>query len=216
MGFFEHLSLPWLLVYITTLFLFDLSPGVSFVLTAKNTIKNKSLKIGLFTALGVASSDGLTALIGFFFCTALNTHKMLFGYCQALGVCYLMYVGMKMFTSKTEKLSLEGGVSMSKQKWEAYKSGFLCTFSNIGIAVVIVSVMSQFYDNVSHWYGYFGLLIMVPVISFLSFASIACCCYFLKLWWLFSKYAGLLDKIAGVVIIILATTNIKEILPLLK
>ena len=206
------LSLPWVLAYFFTLLVFDLSPGVSFVLTAKNTIKNKSLKIGLFTAFGVASSDGLTALIGFFFCTALQTHKTLFAYAQCLGVCYLLYVGMKMLASKGEKLSLEGGISMSKQKWEAYKSGFLCTFSNIGVAVVIVSVMSQFYDNVSHWYGYFGILLMVPVVSFVSFALIACGCYFLKLWWLFSKYAGLLDKIAGFVIIILASTGVKEIL----
>lgn len=210
------LSLPWVLAYFFTLLVFDLSPGVSFVLTAKNTIKNKSLKIGLFTALGVASSDGLTALIGFFFCTALQTHKTLFAYAQCLGVCYLLYVGMKMLASKGEKLSLEGGISMSKQKWEAYKSGFLCTFSNIGVAVVIVSVMSQFYDNVSHWYGYFGILLMVPVVSFVSFALIACGCYFLKLWWLFSKYAGLLDKIAGFVIIILASTGVKEILASLK
>ena len=144
------LSLPWVLAYFFTLLVFDLSPGVSFVLTAKNTIKNKSLKIGLFTALGVASSDGLTALIGFFFCTALQTHKTLFAYAQCLGVCYLLYVGMKMLASKGEKLSLEGGISMSKQKLEACKSGFLCTFSNIGVAVVIVSVMSQFYDNVNH------------------------------------------------------------------
>ena len=210
------LSLPWVLAYFFTLLVFDLSPGVSFVLTAKNTIKNKSLKIGLFTAFGVASSDGLTALIGFFFCTALQTHKTLFAYAQCLGVCYLLYVGMKMLASKGEKLSLEGGISMSKQKWEAYKSGFLCTFSNIGVAVVIVSVMSQFYDNVSHWYGYFGILLMVPVVSFVSFALIACGCYFLKLWWLFSKYAGLLDKIAGFVIIILASTGVKEILASLK
>ena len=210
------LSLPWVLAYFFTLLVFDLSPGVSFVLTAKNTIKNKSLKIGLFTALGVASSDGLTALIGFFFCTALQTHKTLFAYAQCLGVCYLLYVGMKMLASKGEKLSLEGGISMSKQKWEACKSGFLCTFSNIGVAVVIVSVMSQFYDNVSHWYGYFGILLMVPVVSFVSFALIACGCYFLKLWWLFSKYAGLLDKIAGFVIIILASTGVKEILASLK
>ena len=210
------LSLPWVLAYFFTLLVFDLSPGVSFVLTAKNTIKNKSLKIGLFTALGVASSDGLTALIGFFFCTALQTHKTLFAYAQCLGVCYLLYVGMKMLASKGEKLSLEGGISMSKQKWEAFKSGFLCTFSNIGVAVVIVSVMSQFYDNVSHWYGYFGILLMVPVVSFVSFALIACGCYFLKLWWLFSKYAGLLDKIAGFVIIILASTGVKEILASLK
>ena len=210
------ITLPWIITYLITLFVFDISPGVSFVLTAKNTIKNKSLKIGLFTALGVASSDGLTALIGFFFCTALNTHKTLFAYAQCLGVCYLLYVGMKMLASKTERLSLDTGISMSKQKWEAYKSGFLCTFSNIGVAVVIVSVMSQFYDNVSAWYGYAGLLVLVPCISFLSFAMVACGCYFLKLWWLFSKYAGLLDKIAGIVIILLATSNIKEILAVLK
>ena len=203
-------GLPWWVFYIITLFMFDISPGVSFVTVAKNTIKNKSLTIGLFTALGIATSDGISAIVGFFFCKTLNYYGKIFMYVQALGMCYLLYVGMKMMAAKPTVMKLEG--SLSKAKFEAFKTGFLYTFSNFGIATIIITVISQFYNHVGTWKGYAGLLATVPAVSFATFAMIACACYFLKLWWLFSKYSGALDKIAGFVIICLAGTNLKSIL----
>ncbi len=209
---FTGIISSWIVVYMITLFLFDISPGVSFVITAKNTIENKSLKMGLFTALGVATSDGISAIIGFFFCSVLNNYQTAFKYAQIVGMSYLLCVGIKMMTTKKKTCSLEDAPSTSKLALDAYKSGFLYTFSNFGIATVIISVISQFYGYVSSWYGYLGLLICVPFISFITFALIAFCCYFLKLWWLFSKNAALMDKIAGFVIILLAITNVKSII----
>ncbi len=202
----------WFLVYIVTLFLFDVSPGVSFFITAKNTIKNKSLKLGFFTALGIATSDGVSAIIGFFFCSLLNTHQVAFRYAQLVGMSYLLYVGIKMMTTKKDEVLLEDVPNASSQALEAYKSGFLYTCSNFGIATVIISVISQFYGYISSWYGYLMLLVCVPVISFFTFALIACSCYWLRLWWLFGKYTGLIDKVCGFVIILLAITNVKSIL----
>jgi len=208
----SNIVIPWFIVYITTLFLFDVSPGVSFVITAKNTIKNKSLMIGLFTALGVATSDCLSALIGFFCCALLDQYKLIFQYAQMVGMSYLLYVGIRMMTAKQKEYKLEDAPSTSKYKLDAFKSGFLYTFSNIGIATVIITVISQFYQYVDGNVARFGLVMVVPVISFLTFALIAVCCYFLKLWWLFGKKAYMMDRIAGFIIIILATTNMKAIL----
>ena len=64
----DSLQIPWFITYFITLFIFDISPGVTFVMTCKNTIKNKSFLMGVFTALGAATSDGISAIIGFFFC----------------------------------------------------------------------------------------------------------------------------------------------------
>ena len=208
----SNFTYSWILVYLITLFLFDISPGVSFVITAKNTINNKSLKMGLFTALGIATSDAMSAIIGFFFCSALNAHKTAFQYAQMLGMSYLLYVGIRMVATKKETQTFEDAPSTSKQIFDAYKSGFLYTFSNIGVATVIISIISQFYGYINGWHGYVGLLLCVPLISFFSSALVAFSCYFLKLWWLFSKHAGLMDKIAGFIIILLAITNVKAIL----
>ena len=41
--FMTDLNFSWYLIYLMTLFLFDISPGVTFVTTANNTIKNRSL-----------------------------------------------------------------------------------------------------------------------------------------------------------------------------
>lgn len=207
----SNLVLPWFITYVITLFVFDVSPGVSFVMTAKNTIKNKSLAIGCFTALGVATSDALSAIIGFFFCSALEKYASVFKIAQLCGMAILFYIGANMLTAKQKELSLEE-VGLSVNKKEAYKSGFVVTVTNIGIATVIVSVISQFYKYIDSGIGYFILLITVPIVSFLTFCLIACGCYFLKLWKVFGKYAWLLDKIAGIVLIALAVLNVIEIL----
>lgn len=207
-----NLHIPWFIVYIITLFLFDVSPGVSFIITAKNTIKNKSLRIGLFTALGVACSDGLSAIIGFFFCSLLQKHHTIFQYAQLLGMSYLLCIGIRMMTSAKKEYSIDDGPTMSKYSIEGFKSGFLYTFSNIGVATIIISVISQFYQYVNGGLAHFGLVMVVPFVSFFTFALISCGCYFLKLWWLFGKKAYLMDKIGGFVIILLAITNVKSIL----
>ena len=124
---------------------------------------------------------------------------------------YLLFVGSKMLFLKSSQLSMEQ-VNTSKNKFEAYKSGFLITICNIGIATVIISVISQFYKYVNTGIGYFGILITIPVVSFFTFALIAVCVYCLKLWKIFEKYNWLIDKTAGVVLIALRVLNIIEIL----
>ena len=209
--FMYGLVFPWFITYFITLFLFDVSPGVSFVTTAKNTIKNKSLTIGVFTALGIATSDAISSVVGFFFCSALTKYDKAFKIIQLLGMVYLLFVGAKMFFSKAEELTMDKA-TLSKTKKDAYKSGFFYTASNFSIAIVITSVISQFYKYVNSWYGYTGLLITVPVVSFLTFFLIACCCYYLKIWKIFGKYGWVLDKIAGCVLVFLALCNVKDIL----
>lgn len=212
MSFFYNLHFHWFFVYLMTLFLFDISPGVSFVITAKNTIKNKSLRIGLFTALGVACSDGLSAIIGFFCCSLLQKYQTVFQYAQMIGMSYLLCVGIRMMTSQKKEYSIDDGPSISKFSIDAFKNGFLYTFSNIGVATIIISVISQFYKYIDTTSGHFGLVMVVPVVSFFTFALIAGGCYFLKLWWLFGKKAYMMDRIAGFIIILLAITNVKSIL----
>ena len=201
----------WYFLYIATLFLFDISPGVSFVMTATNTIKNRSLKSGFFTALGVATSDYLSALIGFFFCTIINQNQMAFKILQIIGVCILFYFATKMLLSKTKELSADNKTA-SKTLLSSYKSGFVITFTNIGVATIIISVISQFYKYVNGFFGYFSLLISVPIVSFFSFFLVAVLVYFFKMWKVFGKYSWVIDKISGIVLIMFGTLNLINIL----
>ena len=207
----SNLSFSWYFVYLFTLFLFDISPGVTFVTTANNTIKNRSLLSGTFTALGAATSDGISALIGFFFCATLERYTTFFKCAQLIGMVILFYFALCMILSKPKEFSIEN-VKQSKTNWLSYKSGFLITFTNVGIATVIISVISQFYKYVDGSFGYCLLLFTVPVMSFISFFIIAFCIYFFKLWKLFGKYAWIVDKIAGVVLIFFGIMNVIEIL----
>jgi len=201
----------WFVVYITILLLYNISPSVSFVITARNTVKNKSFKIGISTSLGAATANCLFAVIGFLFCYTLNKNKVMFQYYQILGMSYLLYTGIKMLTTKIETNFTKNTQLISIKTFEAYKDGFFYTSSNISIAITIISLISQFYHYIDRWYLHLIFLFCVPCISFLS-SIIVVCCYFLKLWWLYSKYATLIDKIVGFAIILLATTNVKSIL----
>ena len=207
----NYLNFYWYFVYLVTLFLFDISPGVTFVTTANNTIKNRSLLSGAFTSLGAATSDGISALIGFFFCSTLEKYTTIFKGAQLVGMAVLFYFALRMLLSKAKEFSIDG-VERSKTNWLSYKSGFLITFTNIGIATVIISVISQFYKYVDSAAGYFVLLLTVPIMSFISFFIVACGVYFLKLWKLFGKYAWVIDKIAGAVLIFFGVMNVIEIL----
>ena len=211
--FMTDLNFSWYLIYLMTLFLFDISPGVTFVTTANNTIKNRSLLSGIFTALGAGTSDAISALIGFFFCTTLEKYETIFKGAQLVGMGVLFYFAIRMLLSKPKEYSIDGA-KQSRTNWLSYKSGFLITFTNIGIATVIISVISQFYKYVDSGAGYCLLLFSVPVMSFLSFFIVACGVYFLKLWKLFGKYAWVVDKIAGAVLIFFGVMNVIEILNL--
>lgn len=207
----DSLQIPWFITYFITLFIFDISPGVTFVMTCKNTIKNKSFLMGVFTALGAATSDGISAIIGFFFCQVLEKYDNIFKIAQICGMMVLFYFATKMIISKPKEFSLKD-VNESNKKKDAYKSGFIITFLNFGIATVIISVISQFYQYVSTSIGYVFLLVSVPVLSFLSFTIVAFCVYFCKLWKLFGKYIWLVDKIGGVVLLYFGIMNLISIL----
>ena len=209
----SDLNFYWYFIYLITLFLFDISPGVTFVTTANNTIKNRSLLSGVFTSLGAATSDGISALIGFFFCTTLEKYTTIFKGAQLVGMAVLFYFAISMLLSKPKEFSIES-IKQAKTNWLSFKSGFLITFTNIGIATVIISVISQFYKYVNGGAGYCLLLLTVPIMSFVSFFIVACGVYFLKLWKLFGKYAWVIDKIAGVVLIFFGIMNVIEILGL--
>lgn len=207
----DSLQIPWFITYFITLFIFDISPGVTFVMTCKNTIKNRSFLMGIFTALGAATSDGISSIIGFFFCQVLEKYNTSFKILQICGMMILFYFAIKMIISKPKEFSLDE-VNGSNQKKNAYKSGFIITFLNFGIATVIVSVISQFYQYVNSSIGYVFLLVSVPILSFLSFTIVAFLVYFCKLWKVFGKYIWLVDKIGGIVLLYFGIMNVINIL----
>lgn len=208
----SNIVLSWFSVYIVMLFLFRLLPSVSFLITAKNTIENKSLKIGIFTTLGIATSDCLFAIISFFLCFILSLNKIVFQYGQIIGMSYLLYFGIKTMLTKKETCSLSDVSGISRQITDAYKSGFLYTFSNLSDVIIIMSIISQFYNYANNWSLYLLLFFCVPVISFLTSMFISFSCYHFKLWWFFSGYSGMIERVVGFIIILLSITNIRSIL----
>ena len=128
-----------------------------------------------------------------------------------MGMMILFYFAFRMLLASPKQFSIENQ-DQSKTNWLSYKSGFLLTFSNIGIATIIISVISQFYQHIDGVLEYSLLLLTIPAISFLSFFTVACCVFCLKLWKLFSHYAWIIDKIAGFILIWFGVLGVIDII----
>ena len=207
--------MSWVISYLLYLFAFDASPGVTFATVVRNILNSKSLKIGIFTSLGAGLSDGSSAIIGFFFCSLLTKYATVFKIIQIIGMVVLFYIAIKMIiTPCSGKLADVKNTKMTPKG--AVWSGFIYTFTNIGICVVIMSVMSQYFHNVNSIAGYAFIVGVVPIMTFLTFVLVSVVIYFFKPVWnkLGDKYLKYTDKIAGIVILLLAISNVREIIGL--
>ena len=137
--------------YLITLFLFDIAPGISFIAVAKNTIKSKSYKTGIFTALGVAISDllsGILAFIGFGLILTLN--KELFFYIRIISFVYIIYLAISLINTKSNIINNKEIQNIKYQKNQiitninAIKTGFILTFLNTSVILSIGSIIFQF------------------------------------------------------------------------
>jgi threonine/homoserine/homoserine lactone efflux protein len=209
--------------YILTLFLFDISPGLSFAIVAKNT--NISFKAGIITALGVALSDflsGLLVLIGFH--TFLTANPKIFFYLRALAICYLAYLALKMFNSKSTEIKLfdkeDKNIKNIQTAKSSYKKmfyeGFIFTFSNLGVIISIASILFQFISPSSSIFIKSSYLLLIPTVSFISFATVALLFANKYTRPFLQKHNNIIDKISGTIILYLVIIQAKEILPLIK
>ncbi len=202
----------WFIVYSLFTTAFVVTTSLSSVMICKNTINNKSISIGLFTVVGIMISNGLSSMIGFSVCSFFARYNQLFKYIQLIGTSYLLYVGVKMMTSKIESDLFDRDYGLSYDKIDAIKNGFLYTFSDIYRTIIIVAIVSQFYKVASRWYEYLYLLSTIPIISFVVFSVLAFGCRFSRLWYVLKKYAESINKVIGFAIVILVATNIRNVL----
>ncbi|MEN9782351.1 MAG: LysE type translocator [Pseudomonadota bacterium] len=204
-----------MLKYALTLFAFDLSPGLSFAIVARNVILSKSLKIGLFAALGVACSDGMSGLLVMIgFSVLLSANQGFFLLLQTLGLVYLMKLSVQMFFAKPVFVDMQNNSQITTKS--AFIDGFVFTFSNVGVFIPLSAILSQFITiNVSIWHKII-MFLMIPAISFISFALIAFAFSIPVLQKLLTKRNDILDKMSSICLFILVLMRISPVLASLK
>jgi threonine efflux protein len=204
-----------MLKYALTLFAFDLSPGLSFAIVARNVILSKSFKIGLFAALGVACSDGLSGLLVMAgFSLLLSTNQILFLLIQTLGLVYLMKLSVQIFFAKPVSVDMQNSKKITQKS--AFIDGFVFTFSNVGVFIPLSAILSQFITvNFSLWYRVV-MFLMIPLISFISFTLIAFAFSIPVLQQLLTKRNDILDKLSAISLFILVVMRIAPVLSSLQ
>lgn len=203
-------------VYLSVLFFFDIAPGMSFAIVAKNTM-SQTLKIGLITALGVAISDGLSAILAMLgIGTMLSLNPKLMLHLEWLSIFALLYYSVKMIISdKTENAEDSIKTTQDKTKtpqMQALSDGFLYTFLNPAVIISIASILTQ-YNTITTTLPLKSLwTISVPIVSFFSFSLIAVVFNFKPLRPFIRKNEKYITKISGFCIFFLILSRASSIL----
>lgn len=152
--------------------LLALSHGVKH--GVKNTLATICGSLLAFIILMVASLAGLAAIMA--------SSVWLFETVRWLGAAYLIYLGIKMWRSSSQKLDVKSIETDGKTKAELFKKGFLVAISNPKIIIFFASFFPQFIDP------------NYPPIQQMVILGITFVCFELS-WQLF--YAGGGNKISG-------------------
>ena len=148
----------------------------------------------------------LTGLGGHGVAAVFESSQFAFNTIKYIGAAYLTYLAYKAFYAGKTKL---GNEKAPRETWLAlYRRGLIMNITNPKVTIFFLALLPQFVDPklgqiVSQFYQLGGLMIMITIFMFSSFALLAS---FLGKWLRNSNGAMLwMNKFAGIIFILLAT-----------
>ena len=130
--------------------LLNLTPGNDTIFILTKSI-SQGKKTGIVSALGIATGSIVHTLLAAFGLSIIIAKSILvFNIIKFAGAAYLLYMGYKMLTDKSQLNS--GRVSESKfvDFWKIYRGGILTNVLNPKVALFFIAFLPQFIDiNVS-------------------------------------------------------------------
>lgn len=123
------------------------SPGAAVVMAVSTTIESgfrESFPCRLGLALGIAAIMGLSASgLGLI----VSTHPAVYTALRLLGVCYLVYLGVRAWRAPAVALVASGCSTSSRQKGRQFLEAFWLQVSNPQAIIFSVSILPQFIDS---------------------------------------------------------------------
>jgi len=136
--------------FILTGILLNLTPGNDTIFILTKSI-SQGKKAGIVSALGIATGSIVHTLLAAFGLSIIIAKSILvFNIIKFAGAAYLLYMGYKMLTDKSQLNS--GRVSESEivDFWKIYRGGILTNVLNPKVALFFIAFLPQFIDiNVS-------------------------------------------------------------------
>lgn len=195
----------WMFALVTLLL--NITPGNDFIYVATRSLGG-GIRAGIISAFSItagliihvsASVLGLSVL--------LAKSAWAFNLIKYIGAAYLIYLGIKMFVTKTQSIR---GVNPHEQKissFAIFKQGFLTNVFNPKVALFFISFLPQFADAASPyftaqlfalglWFIFSGTLVSIAIAIF--FGKIRNALSSVPLFWkLQQKFTALILVLLG-------------------
>ena len=179
-----------------------ISPGPDFAMVTKNSY-SYGVKVGLVTAIGIAIGVQIRVFYTVFGVSFIITGSpILFFMMKLFGVGYLIYLGFKSLTNKTQ-LTIENAINSAPSAYQALCSGFLTNALNPKTMLFVIALYTQV-ANLSHplWVNLsYGMFISVA-----HWVWFSCVALFFSTPLLRTKilsHQKIADKMIGVLLILL-------------
>ena len=136
----------WL--FVASGILLNLTPGQDTFFILGRSIAN-GVRIGIASVLGISVGSLIhTAMAAVGLSAVLATSASAFMVVKLAGAVYLVYLGVRMLTTRSsvEGLATEGGTSA----WTAFRDGIVTNVLNPKVALFFLALMPQFIDRDSN------------------------------------------------------------------
>jgi RhtB (resistance to homoserine/threonine) family protein len=126
--------------------LLNLTPGNDTIFILTKSI-GQGRKAGIVSALGIGTGSVFhTILAAFGLSLIIAKSILLFNIIKFAGATYLIYIGYKMLTDKSQLKTGEVILSNSVDYWEIYRDGILTNILNPKVALFFIAFLPQFID----------------------------------------------------------------------
>jgi RhtB (resistance to homoserine/threonine) family protein len=132
--------------FLITAILLNLTPGNDTILVLSKSI-GQGKKAGIITSFGISTGNIIhTFLAAFGLSLIIAKSILLFNIIKYAGAIYLLYVGYKMLTNKTELNTGEIKKGNLVNYWVLYRDGIFTNILNPKVALFFIAFLPQFID----------------------------------------------------------------------
>jgi len=199
-------STSYWLVFFTTVFVINISPGPDVIYIVSKTIA-QGRKVGIASSLGIwagalvhvaAAALGLSAV--------LAASATAFGIVKYIGAGYLIYLGIQSLISKGETFNMHESTGEKTTLWKAFRQGVLVDILNPKVAIFFMAFLPQFIrPELGHYsaqiaiLGFLVILVAMPIEFFFVITADRMSSFFRN----HRRYSFWLERASGSILITL-------------
>ncbi len=132
--------------FLITGILLNLTPGNDTIFILSKSI-GQGKKAGIISSLGIATGSIVHTLLAAFGLSLIIAKSiLLFNLIKYAGAIYLLYIGYKMLTNRTELNTNEIKKGELVNYWKIYRDGIFTNILNPKVALFFIAFLPQFID----------------------------------------------------------------------